>query len=175
MNENRVARPGDERPATTAGTGAWRAPTGIDPVALWVSARVTELLGEEHQAVPAYGSPEWQQLDSNTPQKTAAILTAAESWRRFGHEDLSVIEAAEQWRKYGSEVLQWFKEASRPHVPIADRRTLAELDTLAKPRQPRPVQATEGWPPVAIPGRPGWYRRLVDGRQVDVQHGQVAA
>ncbi|WP_237304910.1 hypothetical protein [Streptomyces qaidamensis] len=62
-------------------------------------------------------------------------------------------------------------------VPAArpDRRTLAELDALAKPHQPRPVQASEGWPPVAIPGRPGWYRCLRDGRQVDVHKRQAAA
>jgi hypothetical protein len=39
----------------------------------------------------------------------------------------------------------------------------------------KPVQATLGWPPVAIPGRPGWYRSHVDGRQVDVQRTDVAA
>jgi hypothetical protein len=146
-----------------------------DAVALWASARVTELLVDQHQPVPAYGTREWQQLDSNDPRKAAAILTAAESWRRFGHEDLSVIEAAEMWRRYGSEVVQWFKEASTPHAPIAERKTVAELEALAKPKPARPVQASEGWPPVAIPGRPGWYRCLVDGRQVDVQKRQVAA
>ena len=32
----------------------------------------------------------------------------------------------------------------------------------------RPVIATEGWPPVAIPGHPGWRRHLIDGQQVDL-------
>ncbi|MET9762059.1 hypothetical protein ABZ016_23885 [Streptomyces sp. NPDC006372] len=160
MNENRVARPGDKRPAATAGTGAWRAPTGTDQVALWASARVTELIGDQRQPVPAYGTQEWQQLGTNDQRRFAAVLTAAELWRQYGDEDA---------------LLAWFKEASAPHAPIAERRTLAELDALAQPRPTRPVQASEGWPPVAIPGRPGWYRCLRDGRQVDVQKRQVAA
>lgn len=32
----------------------------------------------------------------------------------------------------------------------------------------REVRASPGWPPVAIPGSPGWYRHYVDGRQVDL-------
>jgi hypothetical protein len=30
------------------------------------------------------------------------------------------------------------------------------------------VTATPDWPPVAIPGRPGWWRHLIDGKQVDL-------
>ncbi|WP_237304911.1 DUF2742 domain-containing protein [Streptomyces qaidamensis] len=36
---------------------------------------MTELLGNQRQAVPAYGTPEWQQLPGNDPRKAAAILT----------------------------------------------------------------------------------------------------
>lgn len=144
MNEHRAAPRGDTP----------------DAVALWASARVTELVGDQRQPVPAYGTREWQQLESSAPQKAAAVITAAELWRRYGDEDA---------------LLTWFKEASAPHAPIAERKTLAELEALAKPRPPRPVQAAEGWPPVAIPGRPGWYRCLRDGRQTDVQKRQAAA
>lgn len=37
---------------------------------------------------------------------------------------------------------------------------------------PRPydVTATPGWPPVAVPGRPGRWRHCIDGRQVDLPH-----
>lgn len=35
---------------------------------------------------------------------------------------------------------------------------------------PYVVRATPGWPPVQIPGRPGWWRHLVDGEQVDLPH-----
>ena len=32
------------------------------------------------------------------------------------------------------------------------------------------VQATADWPPVAIPGRPVWWRHYIDGQQVDLPH-----
>lgn len=38
------------------------------------------------------------------------------------------------------------------------------------PPTPSPVTATPGWPPVAIPGRPGWWRHWIDGKQVDLPH-----
>lgn len=34
--------------------------------------------------------------------------------------------------------------------------------------EPHEVTATPDWPPVAIPGRPGWRRHYVDGQQVDL-------
>jgi hypothetical protein len=33
---------------------------------------------------------------------------------------------------------------------------------------PREVVATPGWPPIAIPGRPGWWRHYIDGQQIDL-------
>lgn len=38
------------------------------------------------------------------------------------------------------------------------------------PPEPYEVVATEGWPPVRIPGRPGWWRHCIDGQQVDLPH-----
>lgn len=131
-----------------------------DPTALWASARVTELLGDDELQPPKYGTREWQRLSGSAPQKAAAVLTAAEMWRKYGDED---------------ELLSWFRGAHRARPSLADRKTRAELDMLAKPKPPRPVHASEGWPPVAIPGRPGWYRHLVDGRQVDVEERRAAA
>nr|WP_241670676.1 DUF2742 domain-containing protein [Streptomyces lavendulae] len=144
MNESRPAPPRGDAP---------------DAVALWASARVTELV-DGQATVPRYGTAEWQQLPGNDPKKGAAVIVAAEMWRRYGDED---------------ELLAWFRDAHRARNPIGGRKTVAELDTLAKPAPPRPVQATTGWPPVAIPGRPGWHRRLVNGRQVDVQRTERAA
>lgn len=40
---------------------------------------------------------------------------------------------------------------------------------------PRPVRATPGWPPVAIPGRPGWWRHYIDGQQVDLPTRETQA
>lgn len=36
------------------------------------------------------------------------------------------------------------------------------------PPEPYEVTATPDWPPVAIPGRPGWRRHYIDGQQVDL-------
>jgi hypothetical protein len=36
------------------------------------------------------------------------------------------------------------------------------------PPEPYDVTATPDWPPVAIPGRPGWRRHYIDGQQVDL-------
>lgn len=140
---------------TTAGPSANLAEGSRDdhPTALWASARVTELLGDDETPPPKYGTREWQQLPGTAPQKAAAVITAAEMWRRYGDED---------------ELLGWFQEAVRPRASIADGRTLAELDALAKPKPPHQLRAAPGWPPVAIPGRPGWSRHLVDGQQVDL-------
>lgn len=37
-----------------------------------------------------------------------------------------------------------------------------------EPSEPHEVAATTDWPPVAIPGRPGWWRHCIDGQQVDL-------
>jgi hypothetical protein len=37
------------------------------------------------------------------------------------------------------------------------------------------VTATPDWPPVAIPGRPGWWRHCIDGQQVDLPHNDRTA
>lgn len=136
--------------------------TGDDPVALWASTRVTQLLdGQDPKArPPRYGSATWQRLRGGDPQKAAAVITAAEMWRRYGDED---------------DLLQWFREAHQARTPLSSRRTRAELDEAARANPATPVQATAGWPPVAVPGRPGWSRHLVDGRQVDLPHNRSGA
>ncbi|MFD9651729.1 hypothetical protein [Streptomyces mirabilis] len=131
---------------------------GDDAVALWASARAAELLRDSEGLPPKYGTAEWQRLPSAAPQKTAAILTAAEMWRRYGDEE---------------DLLAWFREASRPRQFVADGRTLAELDVLAKPKPPHQLRASPGWPPVAIPGRPGWWRHCgPNGEQIDLPHNE---
>ena len=39
-----------------------------------------------------------------------------------------------------------------------------------EPPPPYEVTATPGWPPVAIPGRPGWWRHCINGQQTDLPH-----
>jgi len=45
---------------------------------------------------------------------------------------------------------------------------VSAADRNPTPVPPREVTATPGWPPIAIPGRPGWWRHLVGGQQVDM-------
>ncbi|MEU7581962.1 DUF2742 domain-containing protein [Streptomyces sp. NPDC041068] len=140
-----------------------------DQVALWVSAQVTALGVEDF---PEYGSPAWCALRASDPGRAAAILTAAEQWRRH--------TAREAWLDHllTHDPEQWFAHVTadanayaRTVVGgLARRPTQDEL--AARRRAPsapaRPVTATQGWPPIAIPGRPGWVRTLTpDGRQLD--------
>ncbi|GAA3829008.1 DUF2742 domain-containing protein [Streptomyces chiangmaiensis] len=114
-----------------------------EQITLWASATVTALGVADW---PAYGTHAWQQLDPSDPRKTAAILTAAEYWRRYGDEQ---------------QLLDWFRDANR-----APALTLPPSPPL--PPIARQVVATPGWPPIQIPGRPGWYRHYIGGRQVDL-------
>lgn len=128
-----------------------------DVTGLWAEDQVTRLLdGQDPKArLPKYGSAAWQQLRGDDPQKAAAILTAAEMWRRYGDEE---------------DLLAWFRDATAPKLAHWQGRTHAELAEARKPKPPRQMQATPGWPPIAIPGRPGWWRHCIDGQQVDLPH-----
>ncbi|MEV7387207.1 hypothetical protein [Streptomyces sp. NPDC091215] len=116
-------------------------PAAVDPNAiaeLWANAKAAWTT----RAFPKYGAREWTALSPDDPRRLAAALEAAEMWRKFGDEEA---------------LLQWFREASRARPSIADRRTRAELDAAAKPKPPHQLRATRGWPPIAVPGRPGKY------------------
>ncbi|MET9149999.1 hypothetical protein ABZX82_01770 [Streptomyces griseoflavus] len=41
--------------------------------------------------------------------------------------------------------------------------------------EPHEVTATPDWPPVAIPGRPSWWRHYENGRQADLPHNNRTA
>jgi hypothetical protein len=47
------------------------------------------------------------------------------------------------------------------------------------PDEPEPspyeITASPDWPPVAIPGRPGWWRHYENGQQVDLPHNERTA
>ncbi|MCW2899811.1 MAG: hypothetical protein JWO67_2076 [Streptosporangiaceae bacterium] len=125
-------------------------PVDQDPVALWAEAQVTALKVKKW---PAYGSPGWRELKAEDPRRATAILEAAELWRRYVAEE---------------DPLTWIAEATRERPPLytlPDRRTLAEA---RKPKPPRRVAATDGWPPIAVPGQPGRRRHLVNGQQTDL-------
>lgn len=110
---------------------------------MWATARIAWSDGN----LPAYGSQEWAGLNPGNPRRLASALHAAEMWRRYGDEKA---------------LLAWFR-ATTNRGPIT-----VFQGSQYRPAPARPVRATEGWPPVAIPGRPGWYRHLVDGEQTDI-------
>jgi hypothetical protein len=110
---------------------------------MWATARIAWSDGN----FPAYGSQEWAALTPDDPRRLASALHAAEMWRRYGDEDA---------------LLAWFRAiTNRGPITLHQARPY-------RPASARPVQATAGWPPVAIPGRPGWHRHLAEGRQVDI-------
>lgn len=156
-----------------------------DVTGLWASARVTELLDGVDVEPPTYGSSAWLELPGGDPRRPAALITAAEQWRRLEAERARLDQLAED------DPDAWFAEVTAEadnaarrlarRLELSRRPTVAELERRRTHREPREVVATPGWPPVAIPGRPGWWRHCIDGRQVDlprrephVQHQEAA-
>lgn len=140
-----------------------------DPVALWAEGQITVLDAGD---LPQYGSRAWRELSAEDPRRVGAILTAAEQWRRQQVEQEWLDQLADE------DPVAWWVEITQDAEAEA-RRVLRRLQpsrqpTWAQIRERRakhgPVhelRATSGWPPIAIPGRPGWHRHLIDGRQVD--------
>lgn len=122
---------------------------------------------------PAYGSVAWLQLAPDDPRVYAGTLEAAELYRRAEAE-----RARLDWLMEHEPDVWWAevtdpanREAARRAHAIAARRTAAEVraaQARATSQPHREVIATAGWPPIAIPGRPGWYRHLINGGQVDL-------
>jgi hypothetical protein len=143
-------------------------PAATDAVALWAAAQVNALGVTDW---PPYGGPAWRALLFTDPRKAAAIFEAAEQWRQHRAEvdeldRLLTDDPEEWWRRVTADA---DAEARRVLPTLAKRPTAAEIRARASHRPPRPVTATAGWPPVAIPGRPGWYRhRGPNGEQTDL-------
>lgn len=149
-----------------------------DVTAVWASARVTELTGGQPGGIPEYGSAAWLGLPAADPRRPAALITAAECWRRQEAERERLAALAEDGPEgWFDEVVEPANEAARQLLrgaksagrPVSSRPTFAEL-ARRRGQLPvvHPVRAAPGWPPVAIPGRPGWWRHLIDGAQVDL-------
>jgi hypothetical protein len=151
-------------------TGAAAPAVHNDHTALWAEAQIATL-GVE--AFPEYGSPAWLTLRTADPRRAAAIIEAAELWRRQ--------QAREAWldRMLDENPEEWFRlvttsanaEANRVlrAEKLSTRPTAAEVARRRVYAEPRPVVATTEWPPIALPGRPGWWRGLTpDGRQLDL-------
>ncbi|MFF3982694.1 DUF2742 domain-containing protein [Streptomyces sp. NPDC001828] len=131
-----------------------------DAPQLWAEHQVTTLAeGARDWTVPPYGSLAWSQLPPNDPRRYAAVIEAAEQWRRQAAEEERLDQLADDdpaaW--YAEVTAGANDEARRLAGRLARMRTLAELDAARTHRPPHQLRATPGWPPVAIPGKPGRY------------------
>ncbi|WP_165984204.1 hypothetical protein [Streptomyces sp. YIM 98790] len=149
----------------------------------WATARVTELLRGQPDGitVPDYGTAAWLRLGREDPRRAAAVITAAEAWRRHTEAQAALMsgDTAAFWDAMGDAPAEAQRAARRPG---GDGRPLsARLDAIraaqaaraaAALRAPRPVVATPGWP-VQIPGRPGWWRHCINGAQVDLPGREI--
>ncbi|MET8823849.1 DUF2742 domain-containing protein [Streptomyces rochei] len=131
-----------------------------DAPQLWAEHQVATLAeGVREWTVPPYGSLAWSQLPPSDPRRYAAVIEAAEQWRRQVAEEERLDQLAEDdpaaW--YTEVTAGANDEARRMAGRLARMRTLAELDAARTRRPPHRLRATPGWPPVAIPGKPGRY------------------
>ncbi|MFB9435242.1 hypothetical protein [Streptomyces showdoensis] len=143
---------GDEPPAPVVIAETVQHIPAEDAVQLWAEARSLYFAAD----FPKYASKEWRQLHPDDPRRLAGALDAAEMWRKYGDEEA---------------LLQWFRDATAAREPLWARRTIAELNELAKPKPPHQVTATDGWPPIKVPGTDTWRHNL-DGRQIDLPHNR---
>jgi len=60
------------------------------------------------------------------------------------------------------------KPRGRTGALRSDHVATGSSHTVAHASGPREVRATPGWPPVAVPGRSGWWRHHINGQQVDL-------
>ncbi|MFD8610531.1 hypothetical protein [Streptomyces sp. NPDC059631] len=121
---------------------------------------------------PEYGSPAWCALRATDPRRAAAIITAAEQWRRHASReawlDRLLDDDPERWYAYVTAGANAYARSIAGD--LARRPTQDELAARrARRRAARAVVARPGWPPVAIPGRPGWRRHHGPrGEQLDL-------
>ncbi|WP_149030446.1 hypothetical protein [Kitasatospora sp. MBT66] len=131
--------------------------------------------------IPAYGSPAFSALAPADPRREAALVTAAEAWRQQAEQapeaiharlrtDLVLGERARAaWAAEDEAAWKTLVRTVRAWSNHPTALELAEQRARAAEAAHRPVSASPGWPPVAIPGQPGWHRHhRPDGRQADL-------
>jgi hypothetical protein len=138
-----------------------------DVTTKWVVSALRQL--GELPSWPRYGSIEWHLLPARDPRRYAAVLEAAERWRKAEqeHHRREVLADLDPEAWYAEVLGDARAVAARAVKAVRTMRTARALKDARATFQPaREVCATPGWP-VAIPGRPGWWRHWVDGKQVD--------
>lgn len=150
-----TVQPAAVAPAATA-AGAPGVTSG-DVTALWAEQQFTALGIAE---APEYGTAAWLKLRADDPRRAAAIIEAAELWRRY--------RARETWldQLLDDDPERWFSivtadadaQASRMAGALARQPTAAETEARrARDAPAHQLKATPGWPPIAIPGQPGRF------------------
>lgn len=106
--------------------GALRAAWGYDPAAALRTARAAT----GGQRPPDYGSPEWAALPDDHPGKHAAVLHAAECWRRYWAPDMLDLraEATERDLQRRHREMSWDLSEGRDWRRAATAPNHAELD-----------------------------------------------
>jgi hypothetical protein len=118
---------------------------------------------------PTFNSRAWHTLHPDDQRKRAAVLEYAIRWEQY-------IDALDDPDMDDGEWYAWVfrdarAQAARLAAALGRMKSFKELrDIRAKPGPVHEIRATSGWPPVAVPGQPGRWRHLVDGRQVDLPH-----
>lgn len=153
----------DARPRLASPAGRGRPLRAVPAQA--TPAQITSLRAEAQIAAldvrkwPAYGSGDWLRLDPADPRCYAAVLEAAELWRRMDADpDLPPAE-------WCAAVFGDARRLAAQVVAATNRiRTARQIrDARAQSKPPHVLRATRGWPPIAIPGKPGRY--LVHGQE----------
>lgn len=145
--------------ATAPDTPVSGAP-GVTPGAvtgLWAEAQFAALgVGE----APEYGSTAWLRLRADDPRRAAAIIFAAEMWRRHRAReawlDQLIDDDPERWFAIVTEDAD--AQARKAAHVLARQPTAAEVAARRAQFAPsHTLKATPGWSPIAIPGQPGRY------------------
>lgn len=136
------ADPSAGKPGAAAGEPT-EALTPADFADLWAAAKALYLAHD----FPLYASPAWRRTSPEDPHRLAAVL-----------------DAAEKWRKYGDDYREEYERAFRARPPIADRPTHKELNDAYEAgvqraqamwmRERAALELKPSWPPAAIPGQP---------------------
>ncbi|MEV4614877.1 hypothetical protein AB0K43_20105 [Kitasatospora sp. NPDC049258] len=164
-------------------TARWAADRFVTVLRRITPAVVFDRWGQP-MGIPDYGCPAFALLPPEDPRREAALITAAEAWRQSAEDAPARIHATvhtepalgqrarDTWelQRDDAERADW-QRLVRDVRSWANHPTAVQRDALRARREraaARTPAASPTWPPVAVPGRPGYHRHLTgDGHQVD--------